>query len=112
VLQDGRRDRGLNPWSEKDGALLEVISRGEWVLNGFRNRDVRAALHPGAADAAVARRRAGRVTRALARLRTHGLIRKLGGTHRCRVTKEGRRLLTALLAARQANVEQLTQRAA
>ena len=56
VKQDGRRYRGLNPWSEPDAALLEVISRGEWTLSGFRNRDVRAALHPGHTDAIEQRR--------------------------------------------------------
>ena len=46
VEKDGRRHRGLNPWAKEDAALLEVISRGEWAVAGFRNRDVRAAPLP------------------------------------------------------------------
>jgi len=107
IVKDGRRHRGLNPWSEEDAALLEVISRGEWTVSGFRNRDVRGALYPGQADATEQRRRRGRVTRALARLRAHGLIRKISGTHRYQVSASGRPILTALLAARQADVEKL-----
>ena len=112
VTKKGRRHRALNPWAEPDAPLLETISRGEWALNGFRNRDVRAALYPAPADQAEQRRRAGRVTRALARLRAHGLIKKVSGTHRYLVTPQGRQVLTALLAARQADVQQLSQLAA
>ena len=112
VVKEGRRYRGLNPWSEKDAALLAVISRGEWTLNGFRNRDVRAALYPGTADPVEQRRRAGRVTRAVGLLRAHGLVRKVTGTHRYVLSEAGRQIVTALLAARRASVEQLTAFAA
>jgi hypothetical protein len=45
-------------------------------------------------------------------LRAHGLLRKISGTHRYVVTEGGRKIITALLAARQADVEQLTALAA
>ena len=45
-------------------------------------------------------------------LRPHGLLRKVNGTHCYVVTENGRKIITALLAARQANVEQLTAMAA
>ncbi len=112
VQQDGRRHRALNPWSEADAVLLEVISRGEWTVGGFRNRDVRAALYPGQADVTQARRQSGRVTRALARLRAHGIIKKVSGSYRYQLTRQGRIIVTALLAARQADVEKLMALAA
>ena len=112
VTVDGQRHRALNPWAATDGALLEAISRGEFTVAGFRNRDLRALLHPGQATAEEQRRRAARMTRQLALLRAHGLIRKVSGTHRWLMTTKGRRLITALLAARQADVDQLTQLAA
>lgn len=112
VQQDGRRYRALNPWAEEDGALLGVINRGEWKVRGFRNRDVRAALYPKQADAITLRRQSGRVTRALARLRAHGLIKQIGGSYRYQLTREGQTIVTALLAARQANVEKLIALAA
>ena len=90
----------------------EAISRGEFALAGFRNRDLRVLLHPRKATPEEERLPAARVTRQLALLRAHGLIRKVGGTHRWLVTEQGRRRLTALLAARQADVDQLTQLAA
>jgi len=52
------------------------------------------------------------VTRTIRLLRAHGLIPKVSGTHRYVVSQKGRRIITALLTARQANVEQLTALAA
>jgi hypothetical protein len=112
VTVAGQRYRALNPWSAEDGALLETVSRGEFTLAGFRNRDLRAWLYPRKGSTEEERLRAARVTRQLARLRAHGLIKKVSGTHRWLVTEGGRQLITALLAARQADVDQLTQLAA
>jgi hypothetical protein len=112
VTVRAKRYRALQPWSPDDGALLEAVSRGEFALAGFRNRDLRAKLYPGKVTPQEERRRAARVTRQLALLRAHRLIRKVSGTHRWQLTERGRRLVTALLAARQADVEQLTQMAA
>ena len=81
-------------------------------MSGFRNRDVRAALYPGKAEAIEVRRQSGRVTRALARLRAHGMILKVSGSYRYQLTPEGRQIVTALLAARQADVEKLMALAA
>ena len=112
LVKDGKRYRGLNPWAEEDAALLQLISRGEWLIGGFRNRDVRAALYPGKADDREVRRQSGRITRALARLRAHGIIKKVQGTYRYQLTRTGRQIVTALLAARQADVEKLIALAA
>jgi len=112
VMKAGRRYRALNPWSEPDATLLEIISRGEWTLSGFRNRDLRSALYSGKADAQQIRRQSGQVTRALARLRAHGMIKKVNGTYRYQLTAQGRHIVTALLAARQADVEKLLALAA
>jgi hypothetical protein len=107
-----RRYRALNPWSATDAIVLETISRGEWTIAGFRNRDLRAALFPPVKDPLQLRRHAGRVTRLLALLRAHKLIRKVTGTHRYMLTPKGRELTTALLAARQASIAHLTKIAA
>jgi hypothetical protein len=112
VVQDGRRPRALNPWSEKDAVLLAAVSRGEYTINGLRHRDLRRQLWAKVGTDKEARRRAAAVTRQLRLLRAHGLLRKVSGTHRYVVTEGGRKIITALLAARQADVEQLTALAA
>ena len=58
------------------------------------------------------RRRSAAITRQFALLRAHGLLRKLPRIRRYHLTAKGRRIITALLAACDANVEQLTKLAA
>jgi hypothetical protein len=109
----GRKLRGLNPLAGDDAALLEVIGRSEFVVNGLRNRDVVAGLYAKpAVDAMEKRRRSARVSRQLRLLRAHGLLKKVPKTHRYQVTDHGRTLLTALTAARQASTKKLVDLAA
>jgi hypothetical protein len=112
LRKDGQSYRALNPWSVEDARLLEAVNRGEFAINGFRNRDLRALLFSTKGTAQEQKRRAGAITRKIRLLRAHGLIRKVSGTHRYVVSEKGRRIITALLTARQANVEQLTALAA
>jgi hypothetical protein len=110
---DGRRVRALNPFSVDDAKLLQAVNRGEFLLNGFRNRDLRPLLF-GSAEASPqeARRQASAVTRKLRLLRAHGLIRKVPTTHRYLLTDRGRSAIAPLLAARQADTAKLAQLAA
>lgn len=103
-----QRVRGLNLLGEEDSKLLHVVGRGEFLLNGFRNRDLQAALFSrGTDDPAEKRRRSGQVTRRMRMLRAHGLIQKLPKTHRYVVSAYGRQVIAALMAAAQADVDQL-----
>jgi hypothetical protein len=112
VRREGRRYRALNPFEEADAQLLQIVNRGEWALKGFRNRDLRPGLYGTAKTQQDQRRQAAKVTRRLALLHAHGLIKKVSRTHRWLVTDKGRRILTALLAARRATTEQLIALAA
>jgi hypothetical protein len=112
VVRNGRRYRALNPWNPEDARVLEIINQGEFTLNGFRNRDVRGELFPSRCDPVELKRRVGQITRRLRLLRAHGLIQKVTGTHRYVLSPQGRTTVTALLSARNADVEQLTKIAA
>lgn len=113
VRRNGRRMRALNPYAPADAMLMEAISRGEFSINGFRNRDLRRLLFADeTASPSEQRRHAAAVTRKLALLRAHGLIRKLAGTHRYQLTATGRTAITALLAARNASANLITKLAA
>jgi hypothetical protein len=88
-----QRVRALRPWSEPDQPLPHIISRGEFTLNGFRNRDILAPLYPDGPASTEERKKAGaRVTRLLRLLRAHGLIRKVPHTHRYLLTPKGREI--------------------
>jgi hypothetical protein len=104
--------RGLNVLSGQDAALLAAVADPTFVVSGMRNRDVLRLLHQvPAKDEEQRRRRAGRVTRQLRLLRAHGLLRKLPRSHRYQLSQQGRKAITALLAARNADTETLTAQA-
>jgi hypothetical protein len=108
----GRKVRAINPLAAEDVKLLEAVNRGEFVLNGFRNADLRALLFAKtSATPEEAKRQSAKVTRLLRLLRAHGVIQKVPKTHRYQLTPAGRNQLTALLAARHANSEVLSQAA-
>lgn len=105
----GRRVRGLRPWAE-DKPLLAAINHGEFLINGFRNRDVQALLYEAAADSASERRRrSAAISRRLRLLRAHGIIQKVPRTHRYHVTAAGRAILVAVLTTARTSVNQLNQ---
>ena len=109
----GRKLRGLTPLVGPDAALLEVVGRPEFMLNGLRNRDIVTALDGTmATDPTERKRRSARVSRQLRLLRGHGLLKKVPKTHRYQVAERGRLILTALNAARQASTQKLVAQAA
>lgn len=112
VVRKGRRHRALNPFAPGDAALLAAVNHGEFALNGLRNADLRALLYSTIPIGLTKRQLACRVSRQLALLRAHGLIARVPRTRRYVVTKKGRTIITALLAAAQADTQQLTKLAA
>jgi len=114
VLYQGKRVRALHPFEPEDAPLREAVSRGEFALQGLRNRDLRSLLYPqhDALTPEEVRRRAGQVTRKLRLLRAHGLIEQGEHTHTYQVTPQGRQIITALLTARHTPVNQLLPKAA
>lgn len=107
-----KRVRGLNLLGSDDASLLEAAGRGEFLISGFRNRDLQALLFTKATeDPAEKRRRSGQITRRLRMLRAHGLVRKVPRTHRYLVSEKGRKVIAALHAAREADIEKLTKAA-
>jgi hypothetical protein len=108
-----RRVRGLNVLGAEDAGLLAAVRRQEHVLCGLRNRDlVRLLYGQRSEDESKRRKQAAAVTRRLRLLRAHGLIHKVPKTHRYQVSPQGRKVFTAVLAARQASTEQLVSLAA
>lgn len=89
---DGQRSyRGFNLFTEEDRAVVEAILHGEFNLSGFQSRHLQDLL-PGKTRSQI-----GRI---LKRLRTHGLIKKIGRTYKYYVTHLGKRILSAALKLR------------
>jgi hypothetical protein len=109
----GRLVRAVNAFSEHDARLLETVQRGEFMIQGFRNKDIRAILFPtaGVIVPEEQKRQSAQVTRRLIMLRAHGLIARVSKTLRYQVTEKGRAIISAVLAARKANTELLLKAA-
>jgi len=113
VRWNRRSIRALHPFESSDLALLQAVNRGEFAINGLRNRDLQALLFAATpATKSEARRRSAIVSRKLRLLRAHGVIHKLPHTHRYQITDHGRLLLNAVLSAQRTTSQQLTTLAA
>jgi len=106
VVRAGVRTRAIRIGDPLDVALLEAISRGEFAVNGFRNRDLRPLLFSSAKPDQI-KPLAAKTTRLLRLLRAHGLIQKVPKTHRYLLTPLGTQLAASLSAARRATTREL-----
>ena len=109
----GQRVRALHPFGAPHSTWWEAISRGEWTVHGFRNRDLQPIFFTQPASSPEEkRRRSARVSRDLRLLRAHHLIRKVAHENRYHLTEFGRQAITTVLAARQATVTHFSAKAA
>ena len=88
---DNRPYQGFNFFSTDDRFLLEILSRGEFNINGLRNKSLRK-FFPDKSSATI--------SRILKRLHLHGIIRKVGKTYKYYLTRLGKAVITAGLAIR------------
>ena len=88
----GRSFRGFDLFLDPDYQLFLTLTRGEWSISGFRAGDLRKhikGLSPS------------RASYLIKRLRTHGLIKKVGHAYKYFFTKLGRRVVTTALIIRE-----------
>ena len=86
--------RGLDPLG-KDREILKTIIDGKFFINGFRNKDIRK-IYFGDLTQDKNKKNAGKISRMLKILKTHGIIKKINKTHRYEITKKGIQIITAL----------------
>lgn len=82
--ESGRNYKGFNFFAARDADLFAALVRGENVITGVRNKDLRRQL--GAPSS-------GWMSRCLKRLRVHGLIKRIGRTYKYYLTDLGRRVV-------------------
>jgi len=86
VEDHGRGYKGFNFFAAIDQQLFEVLVRGEHVISGVRNQDLRRHFRD---------KSTGQISHVLKRLRTHGLIKKVGRTYKYYLTDFGRHVALA-----------------
>lgn len=92
----GKHYTGYNVWSPNTVQLFETISDGKYLIRGFTNQDIRKRLY-NHQDTVKER---GKMTRSFAKLRAHGLIRKIPHSRRYMVSDKGRRVMGAIIEAK------------
>jgi len=92
VHEGDRSYRGFNLFHGPDLDLFRAILRGEFTISGFQARQLRPHL-PESSGA--------QLSRLLKRLRTHGLIKKIGKRYKYYLTTLGRTVATAALKLRE-----------
>lgn len=98
---DGQHVPRLQPIGPDDCNVFQAVLHGEHAISGFRNRDIAKVLYttPPSSPEEKARRSA-RVSRTIARLRGHGLVAKVKGSHLYRITSKGAHLMTTAVRVR------------
>ncbi len=90
--QEGRRYSGFNLFDAEDENLLCSIVRGEFNIGGLQNKSLRRHLPEMSSS---------RASRLLKRLRTHGLVKKVGHTYKYYVTAFGKEVVATALKLRE-----------
>ena len=93
--EKGRSYAGFNPAREEEARLFAAVLTGDHITQGFRNKDIRAAVYDG--DPHAPGRQSAAIGRLLKRLHVRGFVAKVPRTRRWRITDHGRRVLSDTL---------------
>jgi hypothetical protein len=114
VVWNNKNFRAINPWSTHDRALLAAINRGEFSINGFRNRDILGLVYHQEQDLNQLdrKRTSARVSRNIRLLRAHGLIHKVTKSNRYVLSEKGRTICASLSTVNASKISDLYKKAA
>jgi hypothetical protein len=110
--KNDRKVKGFNPVDRSDINLFTTVLRGEHVLRGLRNNDVRQKLFGDSSDKDQIKKDSAKVTRSLGRLHAHQLIAKIPRSRRWKVTSLGNQFMSASIHLREETFPQLLKDAA
>ncbi|MBC5803429.1 MAG: MarR family transcriptional regulator [Candidatus Eremiobacteraeota bacterium] len=92
-LRDGEHSYpGFNLFADEDQTLMEALVRGEHCIRGLSNKTLRRHFP---------QKTSAQIPRTLKRLRTHGLIKKVGHTYHYYLTRLGRTIAMAGLKVKE-----------
>lgn len=98
ITINGKSYTGFNVWEQNTYRLFCELSNGSYLIRGFTNSDIRNAYWNREAPNDKTNRN--RMTRLFAKLRAHGLVKKVPHSLRYHITDKGRRIMGALIEIR------------
>lgn len=81
IEENNRGYKGFNFFDDNDIRIIRILTRGEFNIAGFRNKDIRRF---------VPEKSSGQVSRILKRLKLHGIIKKTTNSYKYYLTKMGK----------------------
>jgi hypothetical protein len=91
VTHKQHRYKGFHLLTEEDSSLFRTLLRGEFVIAGFSNKQLRQALPD---------KNTGQITRLLKRLPVHGLVKRVAHSYKYYLTVFGRQAAAMALSLR------------
>ncbi len=91
---NGRHYSGFNVLNSETLLLFQVISNGDFLINGFNNKNVRQRYFKENSESA---KNINKTTRLLSKLKAHGIIKKVARKNKYYLTNDGRRLISNVL---------------
>ena len=91
---NGRRYSAFNVLNKDTLLLFQIISNGDFLINGFNNKNVRNKYF---LENSEIKKNINKTTRLLAKLKAHGIIKKVARKNKYYLTNEGRKIISNLL---------------
>ena len=84
IENNNRGYKGFNFFDENDMKIIHILTRGEFNISGFRNKDIRKFLP---------QKSSGQISRILKRLKLHGIIKKATQSYKYYLTRTGKEVI-------------------
>ena len=104
VKKNRRQYRPLRPVAPDDAAVFKAVLRGEFIVRGFRNADLRKLLFHIPKNKKEQYCQMGRASRIIRLLRAHGLVKKISKTRLYRITHKGQLIMSTALCFRNSDI--------
>ena len=93
IVVDNKTFSGFNLLNNETLNILQTISNGKYLINGFNNKYIRKEIF----DNSDSKYIINKTTRILSKLRAHGIIKKVARKNKYYLTTDGRNLISSIL---------------
>ncbi len=93
VTVGNRKYTGFNILEKDTLKLLSIISSGEYLINGFSNKNIRNKYF----EIEITKKEINKLTRLLAKLKAHGIIKKVARKNKYYLTTNSRKITNSIL---------------
>lgn len=93
IIVNERKYTGFNILEKDTLNLLSIISSGDYLINGFTNKNIRTKYF----DKDISKKDINKMTRLLVKLKAHGIIKKVARKNKYYLTTNGRKITNSIL---------------